>query len=68
VLGRHRIIDERAPYDDVAHLVVKSLKGNERMLNEFHALVVRVGKDFCRSRPRCGRCPGEGERRSIGLK
>ena len=68
VLGRHRIIDERAPYDDVAHLVVESLEGNERTLNEFHALVVRVGKDFCRSRPRCRGCPGESDRRSAGLE
>jgi len=27
-----------------------------RIYNEFHALIVNHGKDFCRTRPRCGQC------------
>jgi endonuclease-3 related protein len=27
------------------------------LYNEYHALIVRHGKEMCRSRPRCGRCP-----------
>jgi endonuclease-3 related protein len=30
------------------------------LVQEFHALFVRVGKDFCRPQPRCGGCPLEG--------
>ncbi len=27
------------------------------LYNEFHAQIVRLGKDVCRPRPRCGECP-----------
>ncbi len=27
------------------------------LYNEFHALIVRLGKDHCRPKPRCGGCP-----------
>lgn len=56
IFSRHRIIKADADYYDVQALFMKSL--DVRMFNEYHALIVRVGKDFCRTKkPLCGRCP-----------
>ena len=36
----------------------RSLPPDVKMYNEYHALLVRLGKDFCRkSKPLCGNCP-----------
>ena len=29
------------------------------LFNEFHALLVMVGKDYCKPKPRCSPCPLE---------
>lgn len=57
VLSRHHIKDHDAPYETFQELFHNSLKRNPRLYNEYHALFVRVGKTFCRQRPRCGGCP-----------
>lgn len=44
------------PYDAIRISVERSLRGVTRDLNEFHALIVRHGKDPCRPRPRCAAC------------
>ena len=33
------------------------LPSDVEMFNEYHALLVRLGKDICRKPPRCGECP-----------
>lgn len=40
-------------------LVEEGLSEDERtaVFNEYHALIVMLCKDFCRSRPLCGKCP-----------
>ena len=35
----------------------RHLPRNLQLYNEYHALIVALGKDFCRSKPRCGQCP-----------
>jgi endonuclease-3 related protein len=62
VLGRHGIIREGASYNAVSCTVVRALGSDARALNEFHALILQTGKDFCRTAPLCGACPlGGGE-------
>ncbi len=60
VLSRHGIMDASASYDRFQELFHASLPGDVRLFNEYHALLVRLGKDFCRPRPRCERCPLSG--------
>jgi len=37
---------------------MKNLPHVVKMFNEYHALIVKAGKDFCRTRkPMCSRCP-----------
>ncbi len=57
VLSRHSIIDYKASYEEYQELFHKELDEDINVFNEFHALFVRVGKDFCRPKPRCEGCP-----------
>lgn len=57
VLSRHGIMDHDAPYDEYQRLFHKELDEDVSLFNEFHALFVRVGKDFCRPIPKCSGCP-----------
>ena len=58
VFARHRLIDPRARYDEVQQHAMRGLAQDPRVYNEFHALLVAVGKRFChRRRPDCGHCP-----------
>lgn len=57
ILGRHGLIQPDATYDAVQVHVMENLPPDTRLYNEYHALLVAVGKDFCRPAPRCARCP-----------
>jgi endonuclease III related protein len=56
VLARHRLIDPRAGYEDVRGWLEAHLPSDPDLFNEFHALLVAVGKSNCRARPRCEGC------------
>jgi endonuclease-3 related protein len=58
VLARHGWIGERAKYEDVRWMFERQSPGNSEWFNEFHALIVNTGKNFCRTQePLCDRCP-----------
>ena len=57
ILSRHHLIDKDAPYHEVQKNFTESLKADASLFNEYHALIVRVGKEFCKSKPLCDRCP-----------
>lgn len=61
ILGRHGLLPTtgRAPdYEAVRALFETRLPRNTQLYNEFHALLVNVGKNWCRTRdPRCEECP-----------
>ncbi|MFZ3123412.1 MAG: endonuclease III domain-containing protein [Thermodesulfovibrionales bacterium] len=57
VLSRHNILGHDEPYDRFQELFHSSLKKDAKLFNEYHALFVRVGKTFCKSKPRCEECP-----------
>ena len=58
VLVRHALASEGATYEDLKRLFMDNLSLSTRVFNEYHALLVRVGKDFCRTKkPLCGACP-----------
>jgi endonuclease-3 related protein len=48
--------DGRGSYDDYQRLFTASLPADAGLFNEYHALLVRLGKDFCRRKPVCSRC------------
>ncbi|MGO8704326.1 MAG: endonuclease III domain-containing protein [Candidatus Brocadiia bacterium] len=56
-LARHDLMAPGATYAEVQALFERSLPPSLRLYNEYHALIVRLGKEFCRTKPRCDRCP-----------
>lgn len=59
VLSRHGLLPPRARYGEAQRFLTARLPRSARLFNEFHALFVRVGKEFCGKKPRCGGCPLE---------
>jgi endonuclease-3 related protein len=58
MMSRHGWSDARAKYDDVRWVFERQFPGDAQRFNEFHALIVRAGKEFCRPQEaRCGECP-----------
>lgn len=60
VLSRHGVVPEKTGYGELRRLFMDHLPPEVPLYQEFHALLVRLGKEFCRSRPRCAGCPVEG--------
>ena len=58
ILGRHHLLDGKPDYDAAQSFFQTRLPKDSALYNEFHALLVNVGKNWCRkSRPRCEECP-----------
>jgi len=61
ILLRHDLIPEDFDYDEIQEFFTDNLEQNAGLYNEFHALLVCVGKEFCKkSVPKCKGCPLEG--------
>jgi len=54
---RHGLFSRNNNYDSIRLIFESSLKGNVKLYNEYHALIVRLGKNFCKSTPLCIKCP-----------
>ena len=50
-------IHSERDYDALQSVFHRSIKRDERTYNEFHALLVRLGKEHCRRVPMCEGCP-----------
>ena len=57
ILERHSLATSAQSYEEVRGLLEKSLPNKPQLFNEFHALIVHTGKEFCRkSEARCAGC------------
>lgn len=57
IFSRHGFIDKDADYSQVQSLFMKNLPEDVQLFNEFHALIVELGKSVCKSKePLCNRC------------
>ena len=55
---RHKLIQKDASYEQVQNLFMRSLKPRAQLFNEYHALLVRLAKDYClKNNPKCRECP-----------
>jgi len=59
ILSRHTILHHDESYETYQKLFHEKLGKDVSLFNEYHALMVRVAKDFCRPKPRCSGCPLE---------
>jgi endonuclease-3 related protein len=57
VLGRHRLVAPGDSYEAIRSAVEAHLPSDPALFNEFHALLVAVGKEHCGTVPRCAGCP-----------
>uniref|UniRef100_UPI0040289AB9 endonuclease III domain-containing protein n=2 Tax=Candidatus Tripitaka californicus TaxID=3367616 RepID=UPI0040289AB9 len=58
VLSRHLLIPEDSTYEEIKSFFEDNLPRDVQLYNEYHALLVKVGKDYCKPRnPRCRECP-----------
>ncbi len=57
VAVRHHLVDSDADYNRLKELFQSNLPADVPLFNEYHALLVRVGKEFCRPTARCTDCP-----------
>jgi endonuclease III related protein len=57
ILFRHGLIDDSADYDEIKELFESNLSEDVQYFNEYHALLVQIGKLHCRPKPKCEGCP-----------
>lgn len=58
IFSRHGFVPEDVPYEELRSKIEAALPRDISRYNEFHALLVHVGKNWCRPRdPRCAECP-----------
>ncbi len=61
ILSRHHLVAEEADYHAIQELFMDNLPEAVPLYNEYHALLVRLGKEYCKkSNPRCDECPIQG--------
>jgi endonuclease-3 related protein len=69
VMVRHGLIaPEELDYHQLQDLFQSNLEPDVALFNEYHALLVHVGKDFCKPTPRCPACPLEPLPHAFGVE
>ncbi|MEA3225992.1 MAG: endonuclease III domain-containing protein [Planctomycetota bacterium] len=56
---RHGLIEPDAGYEQLRELFESNLPEDVPFFNEYHALLVRAGKEFCKTKAKCHGCPLE---------
>ncbi|MDO9515323.1 MAG: hypothetical protein Q7J01_04380 [Syntrophales bacterium] len=59
VLERHDLITPDWSYQEIQSLFMDRLPHDTLLYNQYHALLVQVGKQFCKKKPLCSGCPLE---------
>ncbi len=57
ILVRHGLLDAESDYEMIKEYCESHLPEDVGSYNEFHALLVQVGKNHCKPRPKCDTCP-----------
>lgn len=68
MLYRHNLINRQADYQAIQNYFMDNLSQDKKMYNEYHALLVRLGKELCKSKPLCEICPLNNLSYSINYK
>lgn len=54
---RHKLLSGRDNYHDIQKMFMKNISRDTTLYNEYHALIVKLGKDYCKRKPKCEACP-----------
>lgn len=58
IFSRHNIFAYNLSYDDIRHIFEMKVPRDVQLYNEYHALLVKLGKEHCRkNEPLCNTCP-----------
>lgn len=58
IFSRHNILEYDQHYEDIRSIFENNLPRNAKLYNEYHALIVKLGKEFCKkNEPLCNTCP-----------
>ena len=61
IFHRHGLVDDAMEYHDLQDFFMDGLEPDVGLFNEYHALIVTIGKHFCgKSKPKCAACPLRG--------
>jgi endonuclease III related protein len=61
IFSRHRMLADESDYDSIQETFMHMLPADSSLFNEYHALIVRLGKEYCRkTKPLCEDCPLNG--------
>ena len=47
-------------YSELQNLFMNNLENHEKLFNDYHALLVELGKNICKTKPLCQKCPING--------
>ncbi len=58
IFSRHGLVEYDHPYDTLKRKIENGIPASVRLYNEYHALLVRTGKEYCKKNdPLCDTCP-----------
>lgn len=58
IFSRHNIFNYHMPYDEIRYFFEINLPQDVQLYNEYHALLVKLGKEYCKkTKPLCDTCP-----------
>lgn len=57
IFSRIGLLQKEHTYHQVQEFFMERLEEDRQLFNEYHALIVRLAKEHCRTRPLCGGCP-----------
>lgn len=61
IFSRHGLTDPDAGYEEIKSVFMDNLPRDAALFNEYHALIVRTAKDYCKTKdPLCSLCPLKG--------
>ena len=67
IFTRHGLIEGKENYDEIQRLIMNHLPMDVPLYNQYHALIVNTGKQFCKTDPLCMDCPlGRMMRKTVG--
>lgn len=56
IISRIGLLSEDSSYAEIQRYFMNNLPCDSKLFNEYHALLVRLGKEACRKKPDCTKC------------
>jgi endonuclease III related protein len=57
IFSRYGLVNENASYRDIQRFFMENLPQDIELFNDYHAQIVYLGKNICKTQPECKRCP-----------